>query len=153
MKYLRRNKIYHRDLKPQNILFSDSTQTFKITDFGISKKLRDGEDFDKYVHSTYTGTPLYMAPEMLEKQTYSSNTDIWSLGIIMYRLTQGHVPYLANTPFDLLTLLKRKKNQELYYPFPISKSSQNFIQKCLKYDWKKRFTWKKVFEYEFKNDE
>ena len=94
---MRKHNIYHRDLKPSNILYDMKTKTFKIADFGVSKILKEKEDYDRYVHETFIGTPLYMAPELLRKESYNSDTDIWSLGIIFYKLLEGVVPYTART--------------------------------------------------------
>lgn len=85
--FLNKHSIIHRDLKPQNILIQmprkNGIPILKISDLGTARTLhRFG------LASTYAGTPLYMAPEVLQHSTYSSKVDIWSLGCIIYELVQ-----------------------------------------------------------------
>lgn len=68
-----------RDLKPANILLKDGK--IKIADFGVSKKPLSALEAQEHTHA---GTPLYMSPQVLNYQPYSSKCDIWSLGIIFY---------------------------------------------------------------------
>lgn len=75
---LARNNTIHRDLKPANILINGGL--FKICDFGFSKVIKDPNTALK----TCVGSPIYMAPQILEKKDYSAKCDIWSLGIIYY---------------------------------------------------------------------
>ena len=86
---LARNNTIHRDLKPANILISQGM--FKICDFGFSKVIKDPAMANK----TCVGSPIYMAPQILDKKDYSAKCDIWSLGIIFYELLHGNVPWAA----------------------------------------------------------
>ena len=81
----------HRDLKPANILINNGV--FKICDFGFSKVNKDPLASLK----TCVGSPIYMAPQILEKKDYSAKCDIWSLGIIYYELLHGSVPWIARS--------------------------------------------------------
>jgi serine/threonine protein kinase len=74
-------KIYHRDLKPQNILvFSD--QELKLADFGTAKEMSAEDEL-----KTFTGTPGYLAPEVTrEGNVYTGKVDIYSIGVILYNL-------------------------------------------------------------------
>ena len=76
--YLHSHSVIHRDLKPANILINNNL--FKICDFGFSKVIKDPTVANK----TCVGSPIYMAPQILDKKDYSAKCDIWSLGIIMY---------------------------------------------------------------------
>jgi serine/threonine protein kinase len=67
-----------RDLKPENIMIQGDK--LKVTDFGFAKALSSS----RQLTSTVIGTPLYMSPQILSKQSYSSKCDIWSIGIIFY---------------------------------------------------------------------
>ena len=76
-------KIYHRDLKPQNVLvFSDNT--LKLADFGTAKEIDELNEL-----KTYTGTPGYLAPEVTKDgNAYTGKVDIYSIGVILYNLLQ-----------------------------------------------------------------
>ncbi|OMJ85840.1 hypothetical protein SteCoe_12753 [Stentor coeruleus] len=90
--HVHRIGIVHRDLKPENFLFSTTKNTheLKLVDFGLSNKFSD--KFEK-LHST-VGTPFYIAPEVL-KSNYDSKCDLWSVGIILYIMLSGDLPFYA----------------------------------------------------------
>ncbi len=81
------NGVVHRDIKPENIMIGADDQ-LKIIDFGLSKRSRDKNS----LLSTIAGTPYYMAPEVLEGE-YNYKCDIWSLGVLMYVLVSGYLPF------------------------------------------------------------
>ena len=89
--YLHKVHIIHRDLKPENIIFANkSLDSLKIADFGLSSKFKLGEKLD-----SQTGTIIYMAPELLNRYKYNESADIWSCGIILYKLlTNSHPVYI-----------------------------------------------------------
>lgn len=95
--FAHRNLIVHRDLKPSNILVNQDGIP-KLLDFGISKILSD-EEFDALNSSTITKlgvmTPSYASPEQLRKESVTTATDIYSLGVILYELLSGHRPFEA----------------------------------------------------------
>ena len=84
---LHTNNIIHRDLKPQNILVTVD-DTLKISDFGFAKSYNPDADLQQ----TMCGSPLYMAPEILEQKRYTDVVDLWSIGVIMYELYFNEVP-------------------------------------------------------------
>lgn len=76
--------IIHRDIKPENIMINNSNSV-KLIDFGLAKAITKSQ-------KTIAGTPYYMAPEVLLQQ-YSYKADIWSLGVILYALVSGYLPF------------------------------------------------------------
>jgi len=89
LNYLHKTKkVIHRDIKPSNILLNSAGEV-KISDFGVSGKLEGTYD----CRNTYVGTLTYMSPERFEGKDYGSDTDLWSLGILLYELATGEFPY------------------------------------------------------------
>lgn len=88
--YAHRQGIIHRDIKPSNIL-QTSDGDIKIADFSIAMIIRD--DFKETQFQGFLGSPLYMSPEQINEWPISTNTDIFSLGIVMYQLLTGHHPF------------------------------------------------------------
>lgn len=86
LSFLKEKNFIHRDLKPANVLlseFSDSAQ-IKLADFGFARHLLDAA-----LAQTRCGTPLYMAPEILESRDYDAKCDVWSTGCIFYEMLIG----------------------------------------------------------------
>jgi len=77
--------VIHRDIKPENIMLAKSG-AIRLIDFGLSKTA------DKKKLSTVAGTPYYMAPEVLDGD-YGPKADIWSLGVLLYVLVSGYLPF------------------------------------------------------------
>ncbi len=87
--YLHKNNIAHRDIKPENFLIKepDNLETIKLIDFGLSK------DFGpEAIMTTPMGSLYYVAPEVFEGQ-YDAKCDMWSLGVLLYALLSGKVPF------------------------------------------------------------
>jgi serine/threonine protein kinase len=92
--------IIHRDIKPENIFLhrSDGEETVKVVDFGIAKLVR--EEWGTAAQSltgtgTLIGTPLYMAPERLSNKPYDGKADVYSLGVILYEMLSGELPFYS----------------------------------------------------------
>lgn len=91
-----RYSIIHRDIKPENIFISDSGE-YKLGDFGIAKEVENVQS-----GLTKTGTPTYMAPEVYKGQTYGSSVDIYSLGVVLYRLlNHNRAPFMPPYPNEI----------------------------------------------------
>ncbi len=103
--YAHRQGIIHRDIKPNNILQTE-TLDIKIADFSIAMIIR--EDFLETQFHGFLGSPLYMSPEQINEWQISTNTDIFSLGIIMYEMLTGHHPFKA----DNLSAISKKITSE-----------------------------------------
>lgn len=82
--------VLHRDLKPANV-FLDGNNDVKLGDFGLARVLQHDTSFAK----TFVGTPYYMSPEQVNKQSYNEKSDIWSLGCLVYELCALSPPFTA----------------------------------------------------------
>ena len=90
----------HRDLKPDNILLHNGR--IKIADFGFSKYLRSPTDLAQ----TMLGSPIYMAPEVLNGEPYTMKADIWSLGVVLYEMAFGECPFKSQQLAKLIQILQ-----------------------------------------------
>lgn len=98
--YLHSIGMCHRDLKLENLMFSDKSYTvLKLVDFGLAKRVKHNERMQ-----TRTGTPCYMSPEFL-RGDYTQKTDIWSAGVILYYLLSGEFPFLGDTNQETFQLI------------------------------------------------
>ena len=93
LEYAFQHGIIHRDIKPGNILLSERGET-KVSDFGASFQSRPGHDTTQVAG---IGSPAYMSPEQVRMEPLNQQTDIYSLGVTMYRLLTGRLPYYATT--------------------------------------------------------
>jgi serine/threonine protein kinase len=132
LKYIHQNKIVHRDIKLDNILI-DLTNTVKICDFGVSRKLNPGD-----IMQDHCGTPTYIAPEIFLNKGYEGySCDIWSAGVTLYYMLCGSLPFNGNNLKELQKVIKVGK----YKPIEdISKEAMNLIDGMLQIDPKKRLT-------------
>ncbi len=97
LEYACRHGVIHRDIKPGNILLSESGET-KVSDFGASFQLKMQET----TQISGVGSPAYMSPEQIRMEPLTHQTDIYSLGVTMYRLLTGRLPFVASTQAALM---------------------------------------------------
>ncbi|MFQ3535516.1 MAG: protein kinase [Aggregatilineales bacterium] len=97
--YAHRRAIVHRDLKPQNVLLDEEGNAF-LTDFGIAKLL--GETSGLTQSGTAMGTPAYMSPEQWRGQNVDGRADIYALGVMLYEMLAGRVPFMGDTPYSMM---------------------------------------------------
>jgi serine/threonine protein kinase len=97
--YAHRRGVIHRDVKPSNVIL-DSEGAAYLMDFGIAKVL--GKSGDLTATGAAIGTPAYMAPEQAMGENVDSRTDIYALGIVLYEMVVGRVPFQADTPMAVL---------------------------------------------------
>ncbi|XP_074271344.1 serine/threonine-protein kinase ATG1c isoform X2 [Silene latifolia] len=127
LKVLRENNLIHRDLKPQNLLLStnDSSSDLKIADFGFARSLQP-----RGLAETLCGSPLYMAPEIMQLQKYDAKADLWSVGTILYQLVTGKTPFTGNNQIQLLQNII--KATELRFPPDLKDLSAECVDLCQK---------------------
>ncbi len=118
VQYAHENNIYHRDIKPGNIMISKDGLTVRIMDFGIAK-ITDSASFNATNANAQLGTPFYMSPEQVKGLPYTSSSDIYSLGVTLFEMVTGKCPYQAIT--NLFVLQNKIVNEplpptSLYYP-------------------------------------
>ncbi|XP_072988770.1 CDPK-related kinase 3-like [Typha latifolia] len=129
--------VVHRDLKPENFLFSTRGENshMKVIDFGLSDFIRPDERLNDIVGSAY-----YVAPEVLHR-SYSTEADIWSIGVITYILLCGSRPFWARTESGIFRAVLRADPNFDDSPWPaISSEAKDFVRRLLNKDYRKRMT-------------
>lgn len=137
--------VCHRDLKPENLLLDDHGN-IKISDFGLSSLYVGDADAGsasrtEILHTT-CGTPNYVAPEVLADQGYDGKkADVWSLGVILYVLLAGFLPFDEST---IVVLFDKIQKAEYSYPSWFSPEVREVLDRILIVDPKKRITLKEL---------
>lgn len=112
---IRPNPIVHRDVKPANILIDESKDTVALTDFSIAK-VKDG--VRQTTAGVVLGTVEYMAPELFEGQSANPRIDLYAVGVILYELLTGVLPFKGKTNTEIITaqLLHMPAHPRIYNP-------------------------------------
>ncbi|XP_044522817.1 serine/threonine-protein kinase SIK1 [Gracilinanus agilis] len=132
VEYCHSHHIVHRDLKTENLLL-DASMNIKLADFGFGNFYKSGEPL-----STWCGSPPYAAPEVFEGKEYEGpHLDIWSLGVVLYVLVCGSLPF--DGP-NLPTLRQRVLEGRFRIPFYMSQDCETLIRRMLVVDPTKRIT-------------
>jgi len=131
-----RRDIIHRDLKPSNIMI-DIEGNARIMDFGIARSLKaEGTAGSNLV----LGTPAYMSPEQVESKNIDRQTDLYSLGVILFELVTGTIPFHGNTPVSIAVKHKKEYPPEPKKLNPLLPEEMNrVILKCLEKDKRRRY--------------
>lgn len=143
LRYIHHKGIIHRDIKLDNILIDESFH-YKICDFGVGRYMKQHELINEQC-----GTPAYLAPEIvLEKGYKGFGADIWSLGILLFCLLTGNMPFKASTLEKLNQLIVQG---EFEYPkdLELSDDVKDLIAKMLTVDPEKRITIEAVLEHDW----
>ncbi|CAN0001028.1 unnamed protein product, partial [Ectocarpus sp. 6 AP-2014] len=116
--FLWSKNLVHRDLKPQNLLLSGPglDATLKIADFGFARHLAQAS-----MAETICGSPLYMAPEILQGHKYGAKADLWSVGAILFEMLAGKPPFGGQNQIQLLANIRRGPSppaRDGFYPLP-----------------------------------
>jgi serum/glucocorticoid-regulated kinase 2 len=133
LEYVHNNKFIHRDIKPENLVLDDKGKVLikigylRITDFGVAKTSQ------KENASETSGTPGYMAPEVMCAQNHTYVVDYFAVGVIAYEFMFGVRPYLGKTRKDIKELILAKQVQVHEHEVPVDWSSDaaDFINKVL----------------------
>lgn len=147
--FCHRFNLTHRDVKPENFVFlkkAGNHAELKLTDFGIAHYSEDPEAVCK----TMCGTPLYIAPEVLFRQPYGAEADLWSLGVIVYIMLVGYPPFHDQ---DMVQLVKKIKYKPVAFEGAewslISEHGKNFLLNLLDKDKSNRMTAQQALEHEW----
>ncbi len=133
LKYAHARSIAHRDLKPENILLKDNLP--KISDWGLSRIISKST-------STTSGssfTPYYAAPEQVNNRPKDERTDIWQLGIILYELTTGILPFQGDSVVEIVVNISTKSYTQPSALNPDTLTLEPIIRLCLEKDPDQRF--------------
>jgi len=139
--YLHSHRIIHRDMKPQNILIS-ANGIVKLCDFGFARSMSS----NTIVLTSIKGTPLYMAPELVQELPYNHTVDLWSLGVIVYELFVGTPPFYTNSIYTLIQLIVK---DPVKYPDNMSAEFKSFLQGLLNKSPNERLTWPELLHHPF----
>ncbi len=150
LSYAHKKGFVHRDIKPANIMFREDGQPV-LTDFGIAKALDSNTKLTRT--GTSVGTPYYMSPEQVKGENITEKSDIYSLGVVLYEMLTGDVPYDAESTMGIalkhlqepIPVIKKTKNLDKtspYYPY-----LQELLNNMMEKDYKKRFSADQVIEF------
>ncbi|MFN7087008.1 MAG: serine/threonine-protein kinase [Burkholderiales bacterium] len=107
--YAHRRGIIHRDIKPANIMYEAGREVVKVTDFGIARITGAA----KTGNEVMAGTPSYMSPEQLSGRRTGGRSDLFSLGVTLYQLCCGHLPFQANSLPHLMFRIAREPHADI----------------------------------------
>ena len=132
--------IIHRDIKPENVLLAENFVA-KLTDFGWSNYIQEDQK-----RTTVCGTPIYLAPEIIKEQGHDERVDIWCIGVLLFELTTGTVPFPGN---DIESLENNILKLRIQWPKEINVDAKNLISKILKLDPNARISLSDMLKHPF----
>jgi len=107
--YAHRQQVVHRDIKPANVMYEPSTDTVKVTDFGIARIT----DSSKTKTGLVLGTPSFMSPEQLAGKRVDGRSDLYSLGVMLYQLLTGVLPFRGESMAELMYKIANEEATDL----------------------------------------
>ncbi|KAE9342766.1 hypothetical protein PF008_g10014 [Phytophthora fragariae] len=157
LQFLRSQNVVHRDLKPANLLLSSrnlATAKLKIADFGFARELGS-----EMMAESVVGSPLYMAPELLEYKSYDAKADLWSVGIILYEMIANEHPFLVVDKCHATNHLALRRNIYRYFEryghvqlpkkVQVSPECEQLVEALLRVDPRKRISFEDFFRAPF----
>ena len=132
--------IVHRDIKPENILLDENSKAY-LTDFGWSNYIRNHR-----IRNTICGTPLYLPPEMVAESGHDEKADIWCIGVLLFELTTGKVPFDGD---DYSTVKYNISRLNIHWPSDIDPDIKDLISKILKKNPNERLSIEKILSHNF----
>ena len=132
--------IIHRDIKPENVLLNEGIVA-KLTDFGWSNYIQEDKE-----RKTVCGTPIYLAPEIIKEQGHDERVDIWCIGVLLFELINGTVPFKGN---DIETLKSNILHLRIAWPKEMNPDAKDLISKILKLDPSQRISLEDMLEHPF----
>jgi len=150
LQMLRDNNVVHRDLKPQNILLVENNENslLKIADFGFAKFLQPFA-----LAETLCGSPLYMAPEVMQAQKYDAKADLWSVGVILYQLVTGIPPFNGDNQIQLLKIILRSREIRFPSDCELSHGCIDLCRKLLRLNSVERLTVEEFVHHPFLSEQ
>jgi serine/threonine-protein kinase len=143
--YAHKQNVVHRDIKPANIMYDPESGEFKITDFGIARIT----DSSKTKTGMVLGTPSYMSPEQLSGEKVGGSSDLFSLGVMLYQLLCGELPFKGDSMSSLMFMIASDPHRDIKTFRPeLAKEAPCTIQiinKALEKDPEKRFATGEIF--------
>lgn len=137
--YLHYKNIIHKDIKPENLLI-DQYDNVRIADFGCSAVL-----VAENLKTKYNGTLPYMAPELIKKQPYGKEVDIWSCGVLLFKQFHGVFPFDISNKGNLKESIINLDNEYIYFRKGVTNDVKEIISKMLEPDVKKRAVLDEIF--------
>lgn len=110
MHYAHSRQIIHRDLKPANIMFDPEQRQIKLTDFGIARLI----DASRTRAGIILGSPAYMSPEQLEGSNIDARSDLFALGVMLFQLLTGELPFQGESLAMLIYLISHEPHHEIF---------------------------------------
>ena len=107
--YAHRHNVVHRDIKPANIMYDSLSNSLKVTDFGIAKLI----DANRTRTGIVLGTPAFMSPEQLEGKNVNGHTDLFALGVSLYQLLTGQLPFRGASMTSLMFVIANEPHQSV----------------------------------------
>ena len=132
--------IIHRDIKPENVLLNDGIVA-KLTDFGWSNYIQEEKE-----RKTVCGTPIYLAPEIIKEQGHDERVDIWCIGVLLFELITGKVPFHGP---DIESLKSNILHLKIVWPKEMNPDAKDLISKILKLDPNQRLPLEDMLKHPF----